>query len=192
MKTQDPGNMGQDPIPPEQWVKPVQIVYLLPLSSNRQVTLPKSLLAQELKSCECLISRTFKTRSSGSGMSEFSGFSSVNDIPPPQVKLPLPVRSDGESTDETISRDFVSTEKSVKQSGGTGHLEKSGKSIQSDELGRPVIPGYLAKLYNWLYLDIGLVPDSPVYPYTLANPDRLTNPDSRFLSDSQLNPDIQK
>ena len=37
-----------------------------------------------------------------------------------------------------------------------------------------------------------VIPDSLVYLYTLANPDRLTNPDSRFLSDSQLNPDSQK
>ena len=52
--------------------------YLLPLYSNRQVTLPKSLLAQESESFERLISRTFRTRgvpSSGSGMLEFSRFS---------------------------------------------------------------------------------------------------------------------
>ena len=78
--------------------------------------------------------------SSGSGMSECSRFSLVNDIPSPQHNLPLLVRSDRESSDETVTGHFVSTKKSVKQSGGTGHLEKSrgsGKSIQSDELGQP-------------------------------------------------------
>ena len=100
---------------------------------------------------------------------------------------------------------FVSTEKSD----DTGHLEKSrrsGKSIQSDELWRPgstvlvdkpayipVIPDDLMqKPYSLLHPDIGLVAHSLVYPYTLANPDRLTNPDGQFLWDSRLNPDTQK
>ena len=72
-------------------------------------------------------------------MSEFSGFSSMKDIPPPQSNHPLPVWSDGKSSDEIVTGYFVSAEKSVNQLGGTGHLEKSrwsGKSIQSDELGR--------------------------------------------------------
>ena len=49
--------------------------------------------------------------SSGSGMSTFSGFSSVNDIPPNQSNRLLLVRSFGESSDETVTGYFVSTEK---------------------------------------------------------------------------------
>ena len=45
----------------------------------------------------------------------------------PRVNCLLAVQSSGESSDETVTGFFVSTEKSVKQSGGT---------VQSDELGR--------------------------------------------------------
>ena len=56
------GEHGSRPHTSEHCVEPVQILYLLPLSSSGQVTFPKSLLAQESESFECLINRTVKTR----------------------------------------------------------------------------------------------------------------------------------
>ena len=82
--------MGLDPIPPENRVKPVQILYLLPLPGNGQVTLPKILLAQESviqmsDKPDIHDLRGSSNPSSGSGMLEFSGFSLVKDIPPPRA-----------------------------------------------------------------------------------------------------------
>ena len=124
--------MGQDPIPLEHWVEPVQILYLLPLSGNGQVTLSKSRLAQESESYECLISWTFKApgcrNSPGSPWwmtSHHPRATSSYWFDPMGKALMrlLPVWSDGESSDETVTGYFVSTEKSVKQSGSTRHLD---------------------------------------------------------------------
>ena len=183
--------------------EPVQILYLLPLSGNGQVTLPKSLLAEELRVIrmsdkpDIQDSRGSLNPSSGSVMSVFSGFSSVNDIPLPL----LPVLSSGESSDETVTGFFVSTEKSVKQSGGTGHLEKSrrsGKSVQSDELWRPgstvladkpVRSGETIKSSSSRHRVSSGQSSVSVHSDKSGQAD---NPDSQFLSDSWLNPYSQK
>ena len=98
--------------------------------------------------------------SSGSGMSEFSGFSSVNDIPPFQSNLLLPDRSDGESSDETVTGYFVSIEKSF---GETVRLASS-IGLVPDSL---VYPYTLAN------------------PDRLTNPDGRFLSDSRLNPDSQ-------
>ena len=198
----------------------MQIQNQLPLSGNRQATplqstgsgvviqLPGNLDSHDL--------RVALDPSSGSTMSEFSGFSSVDSIPPgkvpgspPQSNFLTQVLSDEKCTNETDPGHPAATEKSVSQGsfgqlGGSRHLDKSrrsGNSGQSDELGQPSSTVHLDKPGHSVMPDIpvnscsrvspqvGLGPDSRVHPYTLTNPDMLTNPYGRVLPYSRLNSD---
>ena len=132
MKTQDPGNMCQDPKP--NLLSQCRSSICFPVW---QWTGDSWLRSQE--SFECLISRTFKTQGVP-GCRHSLGSPQWMIFHQPRAAPFYWFDPLGKALTRLLPDTLYQLKKSVKHLGGTRHLDKSrrsDKSVQSDELGRP-------------------------------------------------------